>query len=412
MIRPPGPLGALLVLGMAACSGAAPTPTPTSAGPPTATATPTVTSTPTNTPTPTFPADAVVRAESLNVRLGPNVRHPAVGAVGGGTPVTLTGRDSEASWFVVGAPDGTTGWASGDYMDFRIDPGSVPTAPTPTPPPTPSPTPFPMDPALPLVLDPPVIAQGGVVVVRLRAPGAAQVVASLDPLTVSLFPIDAERFAGVIPVDHGRPSGRTAIQATAIGADGVPASWAADLDIQASGFSSEAITLTESTIALLNAELRAQELAMLATVWDDVGAERRWSGPWTAPVTGTVSSEFGAVRTYFPGNVTGLHTGVDLRGRRGTPVLAAAPGRVVLAQPLTARGNVVVLDHGWGVFSAYLHMDSLAVAVGADIPVGAVVGLLGSTGMVTGPHLHFEVRVHGVAVDPRQWLRGVAAPVP
>ncbi len=410
MTRPLCLLAALAGLGLVACTGATPTPTPTS--PPTITPTPTVTSTPTNTPTPTFPADALVRALSLNVRLGPNVRHPAVGAVGAGTPVTLSGRDAEAAWFVVDAPDGTTGWASGDYMDFLIDPRSVATAPTPTPPPTPSPTPRPMDPALPLVLDPPIAGQGGVVVVRLRAPGAEQVVAALDPLTVPLFPIDGDRFAGIMPVGLDRATGSVTIQATAIGADGVPASWAADLDIVGGGPPTETITLTETTIGLLDGTLRAQELAMLATVWDEAGPDRRWDGGWTAPVTGTVSSGFGAVRAYFPGNILSIHTGVDLRGPRGSPVHAAAAGCVVLAQPLTARGNTVIIDHGWGVYSAYFHMDSIVAVAGSDVPAGTVLGLLGSTGMATGPHLHWELRVHGLAVDPLQWLRGVAAPVP
>jgi hypothetical protein len=220
-------LGPVIVL--SGCGAAAPRSSP--ASPPTAAATtgpsPTASVTPTATvtPSPTFPAHALVRAQSLNVRMGPGVRHPSVGAIGDGTPVSLEGRDHEAGWFVVTAPDGTTGWASGDYLEFAIDRLGVPTAPTPTPPPTPSATPPPMDPALPLVLDPPTAPQGGVVVVRLRAPGAAQVVAALDPLTVPMFPVDAERFAGVMPVSVDRPAGRHTIQATAIGTDGVQFSW-------------------------------------------------------------------------------------------------------------------------------------------------------------------------------------------
>jgi murein DD-endopeptidase MepM/ murein hydrolase activator NlpD len=313
---------------------------------------------------------------------------------------------------VVRAPDGTTGWASGDYLDFVVDREAVPTAPTPTPPPTPSPAPPPMDPALPLVLDPPAAPQGGSVVVRLRAPGAQQVVASLDPITVPLYPVDGERFAGVIPVAASRAPGKYAVQATAIDAGGAPASWSADLEVWPSHFSTETITLTETTMGLLDPVLRAEELAMLAGVWSAATEPRRWSSGWTVPVTGSVSSGFGGIRVYEPGGVPGTHTGLDLRGPRGGPVLAAAPGRVVLAQALTARGNAVVLDHGWGVYSMYIHMDSVGVAVGAEVSTGDVVGTLGATGMVTGPHLHFEVRVHGEAVDPRSWLRGVAVQIP
>jgi murein DD-endopeptidase MepM/ murein hydrolase activator NlpD len=84
--------------------------------------------------------------------------------------------------------------------------------------------------------------------------------------------------------------------------------------------------------------------------------------------------------------------------------MAAAPGTVALAESLTVRGNTVLVDHGWGVYSVYMHLSSIGVAVGSAVGAGQPIGAVGASGMVTGPHLHWEVRVHGIPVDPLPWL--------
>jgi murein DD-endopeptidase len=105
-----------------------------------------------------------------------------------------------------------------------------------------------------------------------------------------------------------------------------------------------------------------------------------------------------------------LHTGEDLGAALGTPVYAVAPGRVVAAGPNDGYGNQVVVDHGGGVQSAYNHLSVIVVPVGAHVRAGEVVGRVGSTGLSTAPHLHFEIRLGGRPVDPVPYLRarGVA----
>ena len=99
-----------------------------------------------------------------------------------------------------------------------------------------------------------------------------------------------------------------------------------------------------------------------------------------------------------------MHEGEDLSAAAGTPVSAPAAGTVVLAEPLFVRGNAVVLDHGQGVYSGYWHLSELAVTVGERVTVGQRLGAVGSTGLSTGAHLHWELHVAGVAVDPLQWV--------
>jgi murein DD-endopeptidase MepM/ murein hydrolase activator NlpD len=105
--------------------------------------------------------------------------------------------------------------------------------------------------------------------------------------------------------------------------------------------------------------------------------------------------------------VTTYHEGIDLGGITGEPVHAAAAGVVVLAETLQVRGNAVILDHGAGVLSGYYHLDRIAVQAGQRVGQGDLLGAMGATGLVTGSHLHWELRVGGVAVDPREWTEWI-----
>ncbi|WP_291441375.1 M23 family metallopeptidase [Desulfovibrio sp.] len=131
--------------------------------------------------------------------------------------------------------------------------------------------------------------------------------------------------------------------------------------------------------------------------------ERLWALPFTRPVPGGVSSLFGLKRV-FNGQPRGLHRGLDLRAAEGTPIVACADGRVALTGDLYFSGNVVYINHGEGVFTAYLHMSKILVTQGQPVRKGEVIGLVGATGRVTGPHLHLSLLVQGVSVDPQPFL--------
>src|SRR5262249_22115648 len=105
-----------------------------------------------------------------------------------------------------------------------------------------------------------------------------------------------------------------------------------------------------------------------------------------------------------PGTV-GFHPGIDISAVQGTPIHAAAAATVISAGDEGGYGNAVILDHGDSVATLYGHMVSVAVKAGQHVEEGDVIGYVGSTGNSTGPHLHFEVRIHGVTVDPLATLR-------
>jgi murein DD-endopeptidase MepM/ murein hydrolase activator NlpD len=116
------------------------------------------------------------------------------------------------------------------------------------------------------------------------------------------------------------------------------------------------------------------------------------------------TSPYGSRRVYGDSPALSTHEGEDFSAAAGTPVYAPAAGTVVLAEPLFVRGNAIVLDHGHGVYSGYWHLSELAVRVGERVLVGQRLGAVGSTGLSTGAHLHWELHVAGAAVDPLQWM--------
>jgi murein DD-endopeptidase MepM/ murein hydrolase activator NlpD len=147
----------------------------------------------------------------------------------------------------------------------------------------------------------------------------------------------------------------------------------------------------------------AADSALKHEVFAQVEGDRLWSGDFLAPVAARISDVFGTTRT-FNGRVEGVHQGLDYAVPQGTPVQAINRGTVLLAQPLYFEGACVILDHGQGLLSIYMHLSKIEVKAGDSISRGARIGLSGGTGRATGPHLHVAARWQGVYVDPAQLL--------
>lgn len=132
--------------------------------------------------------------------------------------------------------------------------------------------------------------------------------------------------------------------------------------------------------------------------------EREWSGNFAAPLEAPISDLFGTQRT-FNGHVQSTHQGLDYAARAGTPVAAVNAGTVLLAGALYFEGNCVVIDHGQGLQTLYMHLSEIAVKEGEHVGRGQNLGLVGGTGRATGPHLHFAVRWRGEYLDPATLLK-------
>lgn len=153
----------------------------------------------------------------------------------------------------------------------------------------------------------------------------------------------------------------------------------------------------------VKARIAADREKVKAALQDKID-QKAWALPLENPVPGNVSSLFGMKRV-FNGQLKSVHRGLDLRGATGTPVKACADGRVALVDNLYFSGNTVYVNHGDGVFTAYLHLSDTRVKPGDVVKRGDVIGEVGATGRVTGPHLHLSLIVQGQSVDPQPLLK-------
>ena len=154
----------------------------------------------------------------------------------------------------------------------------------------------------------------------------------------------------------------------------------------------------------------AREQKLVASIFKKTTGSRYWTAPFHRPVPGIALSSFGK-RSIVNGQARSPHSGTDFRGAAGTPIEAPNNGRVVLAQDLYYSGNTVIIDHGLGLYSYLAHLSAFRVKAGEAVRKGSVIGLVGATGRVTGPHLHWTTRLLGARVDPLS-LMGVVADLP
>lgn len=181
--------------------------------------------------------------------------------------------------------------------------------------------------------------------------------------------------------------------------------------VTSGNFLSEPIPLNDPS--LIDPAVTEPELATLTALTAPSTPTRYWTDIFASPATdpNCFTSRYGTRRVYTVINsdleVNGFHTGLDFCGGEGLQIFAPAPGKVVFAAPLTVRGNATIIDHGWGVYSGIWHQSQAFVNVGDMVEAGQVIGLVGGTGRVTGAHLHWEVFVNGVQVNPLDWLNQV-----
>jgi murein DD-endopeptidase MepM/ murein hydrolase activator NlpD len=147
-----------------------------------------------------------------------------------------------------------------------------------------------------------------------------------------------------------------------------------------------------------------QGKAIKADAFKTVTDEREWKGSFAPPVEAAISDVFGVERV-FNGSVQSTHQGLDFRVPSGTSVAAANRGRVIVARALFFEGNCVMIDHGQGLLTIYMHLSKFLVKEGDQVDKGQAIGLSGGTGRATGPHLHLAVRWQGVYLDPQVLLK-------
>lgn len=209
------------------------------------------------------------------------------------------------------------------------------------------------------------------------------------------IPIEASVEPGVYPLNLSYPA-----------ANGVTVTRSFPVFIQGRVFPVQEIRLPPDKSALVEQETSRAELDYLAPIWSHTATPIQWRNPFSLPLQtdAPTTSPYGVHRNYNSGQYYSFHTGQDFAAPGGSPILAPADGIVALAEPLTVRGTSVILDHGAGLFTGYWHLQEALVVPGGKVQAGDPIGLVGTTGRSTGEHLHWELRVYGVAVDPMPFL--------
>jgi len=208
----------------------------------------------------------------------------------------------------------------------------------------------------------------------------------------------------LLGVDLEKVPGDYELSVSATTESGEHAQCTVTLEVRAGKFATESLTVQKQFVEPneQQAQRAVAEQEKLRQIFDHITPEKLWHGPFRLPLSGGVRGTNFGKRRILNGQSRSPHTGADFPAPTGTPIHATQGGRVVLAEELYFSGNTVIIDHGLGIYSLYGHLSTTDVTVGDAVKAGAVIGKVGATGRVTGPHLHWGVTVNKARVNPLQ----------
>jgi murein DD-endopeptidase MepM/ murein hydrolase activator NlpD len=256
-------------------------------------------------------------------------------------------------------------------------------------------------------IEPLPMVQGGTEVIRVKPQNGVSISGILVDKPLNFFPENEDQVA-LQGVHAFLESGVYPLKLEATLGDGTKQSFEQMVLVTSGNYLSENIPLNDPST--LDPAVTEPELQQIAAITKPSTPARFWDGIFTSPsiYLDCFTSRYGTRRTYKVINsdieIQGFHTGLDFCGGEGLQIFAPAAGRIVFAAPLTVRGNATIIDHGQGVYSGFWHQSEILVNVGDMVAQGQVIGLVGGTGRVTGAHLHWEVWVNGIQVNPLDWL--------
>ena len=257
------------------------------------------------------------------------------------------------------------------------------------------------------------VRQGGLLLAQLTSKAPVTTVhAKWDTQEISFWqsgvspavPAKGQVWRAFVPVDLEKAPGEYALKVEIQPQEGQPAPCQLAIHVTAGKFATESLKVAPQFVEPNPEQLaRAKaEQQRLHELYATVTPEKFWHGKFRVPLTGVTSGANFGRRRVLNGQASSPHTGVDFPAPTGSPVHAAQAGRVVLAEPLYFAGNTVLIDHGLGVYTLYGHLSEISVKVGDAVTAGALLGKVGATGRVTGPHLHWGLVVDGARVNALQ----------
>ncbi|MBI2873669.1 MAG: M23 family metallopeptidase [Firmicutes bacterium] len=264
-------------------------------------------------------------------------------------------------------------------------------------------------------LQPSEAAQGGLSIIRFRTVAGSEVLPQLetDKLSRPLLFKGQEGWSGFVAAGYSLDPGIHPIRLSLerlppdkpAAEEGFHSAGALALNVARRAFPVERISVPPAKTPLRSENNLTQHTNRLGEAKKETSSRALWEGAFIRPTEGRISSEFGLIRE-ADGVPTSRHSGIDLANREGTPIRAANSGRVVLSEYMTVTGHSVIIDHGLNLYTAYYHMQEREVQAGDEVKKGQHVGLMGSTGYSTGPHLHWSATIGGTPIDPDILTKG------
>ncbi len=260
--------------------------------------------------------------------------------------------------------------------------------------------------------EPPELVNGSAILFRVTAPAPVTSLAGTwaEKAFNFRFSRACECWFAIAGIDLDTPAGKYPLRLEGTGKDGGKFVFTGEVAVTEKRYPSTAISVAPKYVqpppdAMARIE---QEAALKKKLFSQILPETLWSGRFHPPVATSVTGVFGSVRV-LNGVKQSAHTGLDYHAAIGTRVRASNGGEILLARNLYYEGNCVVIDHGQGLLTFYMHLSKIQVKEGDEVAPGQLLGLSGKTGRVTGPHLHFAVRWQGLYLDPGT-LVAIAAP--
>jgi murein DD-endopeptidase MepM/ murein hydrolase activator NlpD len=262
--------------------------------------------------------------------------------------------------------------------------------------------PPPSSPAVAIHVSPASPVQGDTLIVAVTSPAGAHVVVRFDGDAVPTYEVPDGVRRALVGTDPDIPSGRHTVEVSVREDDGAWKRASEVVRIASGHFGVRSLTLPPATYGLINPQNFQIERRALGPVLIRHTPAEEWRGTFQVPSTGTMDSPYGLAGVYN-GHRMWWHGGVDFSAPEGDPVVAANAGVVALAQMLPLGGGTVVIDHGQGVLTEYLHLSAFTVHPGDHVARGDQIGRIGHTGLVTGPSIHWGLYVNGIPVNPLFW---------
>lgn len=250
------------------------------------------------------------------------------------------------------------------------------------------------------------LAQGSTGLLHVTGPNVAGAKSSFLDTLVDFFPIPDDGYYGLVSVGMEQTARNYNLDVLVWYQDGTRQTFSTKVDVTVGSFIKQVVTLPPDKSYLADPEIERNELAKLESIFSAFTPQPLWdSSGFQLPIPGgELTSPFGAFRN-FNGTMDTRHTGWDIKATLGQPVMASASGTVAYTGLMDIRGNIVVVNHGMGVFTTYNHFSQTHVTRGQTITAGQVLGVVGNTGRTSGPHFHWEVVVNGNYVDAVQFIQ-------